>query len=390
MPMMFSSSYIELSQSALRSNVRFLRKHIGKKAEFCSVVKGNAYGHGIKHFVPMAEQCGVRQFAVFSAIEALSVLEHRTADSRIVIMGALANDELEWAIENEIAFYVFDLERLRGAQAAAKRVGKPALVHLELETGLHRTGLEIPQLEDAAAVLRANPALVQADGVCTHLAGAESVSNYLRIRNQIQSFQEQCVWLERQGIRPRTRHIACSAAAFAFPDTIMDMVRFGIAHYGYWPTKETQMQYYLEQDIEPNHRPDPLKRVITWKSRVMTIKEVKPGEFVGYGTSYQTSRKQILAAVPVGYFHGFARNLSNLGHVLIHGSRAQVAGLVNMNMMMVDVTDVAGVKKGDEVVIIGKQNKRQISVSSFSDLTRFLNYEVLVRIPSEIPRIVVE
>lgn len=151
------------------------------------------------------------------------------------------------------------------------------------------------------------------------------------------------------------------------------------------------MHYYIEHGLIGKPRfVDPLKRVISWKSRVMGVKAISPGEFIGYGTSYLTTRKQTVALVPVGYSHGFPRILSNLGHVLIHGRRALVVGMVNMNMMTVDVTDIPGVKRGDEVVLIGKQGKQQITVTGFSDLTRFLNYEVLVRLPQETPRAVVE
>jgi alanine racemase len=151
------------------------------------------------------------------------------------------------------------------------------------------------------------------------------------------------------------------------------------------------MQYVLETTKEGKKKfIDPLKRVMTWKSTVMNVKEVEPGEFIGYGTSYQTTHKQSIASIPIGYYHGFARSLSNLGYVLIHGKRALVVGMVNMNVLMVDVSRIKDVKIGDEVVIIGKQKKAVITVGSFSDLTNFQNYEVLARLPYYIPRIIVD
>jgi alanine racemase len=387
---MFHSSTIELSESALRKNIRFLRSYIGPDTIFSSVIKGNAYGHGINVFVPLAEKCGVRHFSVFSADEAHKALQARGRDSHIMIMGHVDGDALEWAVANGLSFYAFDLDRLQQALWVARKVGKPARVHLELETGLHRTGLEGESLRRAVALVRDNPDAVTVEGACTHYAGAESVGNYLRIKQQIASFGEQCDGLQGEGL-PIVRHSACSAAALTYPETIGDMVRFGIAQYGFWSSQETRMYYYLHNMPEDGRRvQDPLRRVMRWKSRVMSIKEVPPGEFVGYGTSYITTRKQRIAGVPVGYFHGFARSLSNLGHVLVRGRRAPVVGYVNMNMMMIDVTDVPGAAKGDEVVIIGKQKKMNISVASFSDLTRYLNYEVLVRLPAEIPRVVVK
>jgi alanine racemase len=388
---MFQTSVIELSRSALQANLKFLTRRIGPRARFSSVIKGNAYGHGVEYFVPIAEECGVRHFSVFGADEALAAHHASTVGSHIMIMGWMDEPETEWAIRNEVSFWVFDLERLYSALNYARGMKQRARIHLELETGLNRTGLQEDQLHRAVETIRGNPEHFQVDGVCTHFAGAESVANYLRIQRQIERFHSLIAYLRSEGIEPGLRHAACSAAIFFYPETVLDMVRCGIAQYGYWPSRETKMRHVLER--APNQRSrvrDPLRRVIKWKSKVMSVKDVGPGEFVGYGNAYLTTRQMRIASVPVGYFHGFSRNLSNLGHVLIHGRQSQVVGVVNMNMMLVDVTDMPGVSRGDEVVIIGRQRRIDITVASFGDLTRYLNYEVLVRLPSEIPRVIVE
>ena len=134
----------------------------------------------------------------------------------------------------------------------------------------------------------------------------------------------------------------------------------------------------------------PIKRVISWKSTVMSTKQVKKGDFVNYGTSYQTDRDSRLAAIPVGYCHGFSRSMSNLGRVLIRGKRLSVVGVVNMNMFLVDVTGFPDIQRGDEVVLIGKQRNNSISVSSFGELTNLVNYETLVQLPEHIPRKIVK
>ncbi len=388
---MFYSSQIELSKPALRSNLRFVKKHLTPNVIFSAVIKGNAYGHGISTFLPLAEECGVRHFSVFDADEALRAVNSRTMDSEVMIMGAIEDtDALEWAVEHGVQFYVFDNARLEAAIAASQKVGRPARIHLEVETGLHRMGLQDGQLDRAMQTIKEAGEAVVIEGVCTHYAGAESIANYVRIQSQLVNFEIACRRLRTEGIPLGRRHTACSAAALRYPETIMDMVRIGIAMYGFWPNKETEMDYYLRNvTTEPRPLSRTLRRVLRWSSRVMNIKSVGPGEFIGYGTSYITTRREKIAAVPVGYFHGFARNLSNLGMVLIRGKRCNVVGVVNMNMIMVDVSHIETVEKGDEVVIIGKQRKGHIDVASFSDLTRILNYEVLVRLPSEIPRVVV-
>lgn len=386
---MNGTSILEISESALRRNLRFLKNLIGQDVKFCSVVKGNAYGHGFSTYIPLAEKCGVDFFAVYNAEEAQQVIRHRTRRSDLMIMGCIG-DKLDWVIDNHVSFHVFDINLLEQAVETAVKLNTPARIHLELETGMNRLGLNKTALEEAAVILRSNSSHVIVEGVCTHYAGAESVQNYLRIQQQMQTFREHCEWLRQAGIEYKVRHAASSAAAIIYPESHMEMVRIGIAQYGFWPSEEIRMYYFLKHtDASANHRNDPLRRILRWKSYVMSIKEVEPGEFVGYGTSYLTTRRSRFAVVPVGYSHGFNRNLSNKGHVLINGRRAPVAGIVNMSMIMADVTDCPSVQVGDEVVLIGKQKRMEISVGAFSDLTRFLNYEVLVRLAPAIPRIVV-
>lgn len=380
-------SWIELSKSAFEKNITFLQDYIGKDVIFSSVIKGNAYGHGISHFVPLAEECGVRHFSVFSSDEARQALRARTnEDSHVMVMGMINNGALGWAIERDVSFFVFELDRLKSAAREAKRIGKPARIHLHLETGMNRLGLEQSEFKDAVNFIQQNGKHLQVDGICTHFAGAESVGNYVRIQEQIKNFEEYSSWFADQGINATHRHTACSASALNYPETVMDMVRIGIAQYGFWPNRETYMNFVKRYpEVNKEHK-DPLERVLSWKSHVMSTKEVSAGEFVGYGNTYLTGRDEVIATVPIGYSHGFGRNLTNVGIVLINGKRAPVAGLVNMNLLTVDVTDIPDVQKGDEVVIIGQQGEQKITVASFSEMRNNLNYEVLVQIPSRIPR----
>lgn len=381
------TSVIELSKSAYKKNIRFFRKIIGKKAQFYSVVKGNAYGHGVEEFIPLAEECEVNNFAVAHAHEAEDVLKVKKKESDIMIMGMIENDELEWAVENEISFFVFDIPRLKAAQQAGEKIGKPAKIHIELETGFHRTGFEEHELAKVVETFKTNTHCLSLKGLCTHYAGAESVANYLRVMNQIQTFKSHCTAIELMGLRPKYHHTACSAAVLTYPETIMDLVRVGIAQYGFWPSPETRMHNLLTD--KKVYSSDPLKRVLKWKSRIMSFKNVSAGEFISYGTSYMTTKKERLAVVPVGYSHGFSRSLSNVGHVLIRGRKAPIVGMVNMSMVLVSVTNANGCEIGDEVVLIGRQGKNDISVASFSELSRNVNYELLTRLPQDIPRIVV-
>jgi alanine racemase len=198
-------------------------------------------------------------------------------------------------------------------------------------------------------------------------------------------FSKLCGWFGDRGLVPEYRHVASSAAAIAYPYARFDMVRIGILQYGYWPSAETFIQCVSNRD----EKADPLTRVISWKSRVMSVKKVRRGEFVSYGTSYLAQEDKKIAVIPVGYSHGYSRSLSNLGGVLINGKRVGVIGSVNMNMLIADVTKLPKVMAGDEVVLIGRQGELTISVASFSEFSNQLNYELLTRLPEGIKRHVV-
>jgi alanine racemase len=382
---MDQTSYIEISKSAYNHNIKYLRNTIGSDIRFSSVVKGNAYGHGVDIIVPLAEKAKINHFSVFSASEALDVFNAASPKSDIMIMGYLSDDQLAWAIEKNIEFYIFNVERLQKAIDLAKAIKKPARIHIEVETGFNRTGIEYENMSEVVNLITDNQKHLILEGLCTHYAGAESVTNYYRIINQIKDYRRFYQYLTRHNLKPRFRHTAGSAASLTYPQTIMDMIRIGISQYGFWPTKET----YIYQFKRNQAKDSDLKRVITWKTRVMSIKEVDPGEFVGYGSSFMANKTMKVAIIPVGYTNGFSRSLSNMGRVLIRGKRVPVVGTVTMNTMSVNVTDIPNVEIGDEVVLVGKQKRLAISIASFSEMSNQLNYQTLARLPSNIPRHVV-
>ncbi len=383
---MFHSSYIEISRSALHKNIKFIKNYLNEGVKLSCVVKGNAYGHGIEEYIPMAIEAGVDHFSVYSADEALRVKTICPPEIEIMIMGFIDNEDLGWAIENDIQFYVFGTDRLFGSIEAAKTLNKKAKIHIEVETGMNRTGFDIHDLKKVIEIIKNNQELISFEGLCTHYAGAESIANYVRVHSQIKHFNQARKMVEKAGIRPKRYHTACSAAAITYPKTQMDMVRIGILQYGFWPTRETFI-HYVHKNGEPE---EPLERILSWKSKITNVKYVKTGEFIGYGTSYLAQSNKKIATVAIGYSHGFARNLSNVGRVLVQGVRVGIIGIVNMNIITIDVGAIENVQKGDEVVIIGQQGELEISVASFSELSSQVNYEMLTRLPMDIPRIIVD
>jgi len=381
--MVSHSSRIELSQSALKSNINFLRKKIGEEVRISCVVKANAYGHGISSYVPMAEKCGIDHFSVASSFEAEEALEVCRSDTRIMIMGILYDADLPWAIENGIEFYVFNVARLPLVISIAKKIGKPAHIHLEAETGANRTGLTLQEMSKCLTMIKKDSDHVEFEGLCTHFAGAETFANDFKIQKQLRSFQDFYALCKRRKVMPKMRHLASSAAALSFAKSRYEMVRVGVAQYGFWPSPDV---YYHHLSTNGKNSEKALRRIFSWKTDVMDVRKVHEGEFIGYGTAYQAMRNMTIAVLPLGYSNGYPRGLSNRGHVLIKGKKAPITGLINMNLFMVDVSHIPDVHPGEEVVLIGRQGNNSIGVASFTQTTQLVNQEMMSRLPQAIPR----
>lgn len=383
---MFETTMLTISKNAYIKNLKFIRKQIGHDVQFCSVVKGNAYGHGIAPFAKMAVSCGVDYFSVYSTDEAYHLQQAISEPISIMIMGMVEGESLEWAIQESVEFFVFDKERLQNAVEIAKKLNTKCIIHLEVETGMNRTGISFDNLKEVCEYIKTNQEFIELKGICTHYAGAESFINDERIQLQIQNFKKSIDEISQQGLTAKFIHSACSAAMMNYPETIGNMVRIGIMQYGFWSNEETLIRYngqVLEHDKV-------LTRLMDWKSQVMTIKSVVKGEYIGYGNSYQTYTDMIIAVIPVGYSYGYSRDLSNVGKVLINGEEAPICGIVNMNAICVDITHIEYVQKGDEVILIGDQLDKTITVASFGEMSNLMNYELLTRLPQDIPREIIE
>ncbi|MDA3838299.1 MAG: alanine racemase [Candidatus Delongbacteria bacterium] len=377
---------ITISKQAVKNNIEFIKDYIGENIRMSSVVKANAYGHGIKEFVSIAEEYGIDHFSVFCYNEAIQVYDVVKKKTDIMIMGWIDNLHFEDIISKEIEFFVFNLERLEIALEVSNKINKPARIHLEIETGMNRNGLSKKEFIQSIKIINKNQKNFIVKGLCSHLAGSESIANHVRVKKQIRLFENYLKTLQQNNINPEFKHLACSAATIGYPKSRFNMVRIGIMQYGFWSSKEVFLRYSAKKKGFVN----PLKRVITWKSEVMSLKFVKTGEFVSYGTTYLAQHDIYIAIIPIGYSNGYSRSFSNRGRVLINGIRCSVIGNVNMNMIIVDVTSLENVKIRDEVVLIGEQNDLKISVDSFSEISQQINYEILSRLPLNIPRKIIK
>lgn len=372
-------TWVEVSESALRNNLNIFQRLVGGWDRVCAVVKSNAYGHGLVEAAKIAEKTGVGRLAVDSAIEAWE-LRKNGIHLPILILGYIPKGCLAEVIEKDCAFVAYD-ERLPELLAEIK-TEKKIRVHLKIETGTVRQGLDKVGAVTLAKRLIKNPN-VEIEGVYTHFANVEDTSDPSFAMKQLDRFNEVCTALEAEGIRPKIKHTASSAAALLYPAARFDLIRPGISMYGYWSSKETQA-VIQQQDAEIR-----LKPVLEWKTRIAQVKTIPAGTAVSYGLTERVSRATKIAVLPVGYWDGVDRGLSSVGVVLVRGVRCKIVGRVCMNMMMVDVTDVPNAQPDEEVCLIGKQGSEQITADEIAGKLNTISYEVITRINPVLPRYIV-
>lgn len=371
-------SWIEVRAAALEHNVRVFRRLIGPGRLLGVVVKGNAYGHGMIPVARAVLAAGADWLDVFGIEEAFA-LRAAGITAPILVLGPTRPDDLARAAGEDVCVTVAD--PVAAASARALETGL-LRVHLKLETGTHRQGLQAGDFGVLAALAAAPH--VRIEGAYTHFADIEDTTDHRFALSQLASFEQQLAELARSGIRPAIRHTACTAALLLLPATHFEMARVGIGAYGLWPSRETRVSL-RERASEALE----LAPVMAWKTRVTQVKAVAAGASVGYGRTYKTTRASRLAVLPVGYANGYDRHLSNRAHVLVRGQRAAVRGRVMMNMTLVDVTDVEGASVGDEVVLLGAQGAESISADDLAAWQGTINYEVVTRVDPFAARILV-
>ncbi len=374
--------WVEISRKNLIHNLKFLKSRLRKKTKFGAVVKSNAYGHGIREVTKILLEEGVDYFMVNTLEEAM-ILRELGVKGFILIMGYIPESHIKDAVENGIRLVLYNRETIPLLKEVKRETGKEPLLHLKIETGTNRQGIPIDSLVPFIEEMQNNNLLIE--GIYTHFANIEDTTDHTYAMYQLSMFKKACDIIEKMGIKLKFRHTACSAAILLFKKTHFDLVRAGISLYGLWPSKQTYLSYIM---LHGRNRKN-LKPVLTWKTVVAQIKNVSENECIGYGCTYRTTYPSKIAVLPVGYYEGYDRGLSNIGHVLIKGRRAPVRGRVCMNMIMVDITHIPDVSLGEEVVLLGKQKNMEITADEIASLLGTINYEVVTRINENLPRIIV-
>jgi alanine racemase len=373
---------VEISRPALVHNIREFRRIVGRKRLFLAVVKANAYGHGLVETSRIAVAEGVDWLGVNSVEEGVA-LRDAGIGVPILVLGYAPFGVLEEAAARDLRLTVYNQETVRRLAALAARSGRTVRLHVKVETGTWRQGVVPKDLAAFVRDIRKHPGLL-VEGLSSHFANIEDTTKHDYPSLQLDCYRAACRELEAAGVSVPLKHMSCTASTILFQEPEFNLARVGIGLYGLWPSKETYLSAVLEKTEPPS-----LKPVLSWKARIAQVKKVPAGAFIGYGCTYRTTRPTVLAVIPVGYYDGYDRRLSNAAHVLVKGRRAPVRGRVAMDFFMADVTDIPGVKLEDDATLLGADGRERIAAEDLAALAGTIGYEILARINPLIPRIVV-
>lgn len=353
-----------------------------------AVVKSNAYGHDFvlvaKALLTLRSFNEEGWFGVDSIVEALR-LRREGITNPILVLGHTVSSRLRDALVHDIVVTISNADALRALMAENSH---PAF-HLKIDTGMHRQGFLVENIAEVGRALAR--AKLTPQGVYTHFAAAKDPVYPTYTRMQIEHFRQALGVLQRQGFKGMLRHAAASGGTLLFQDAHFDMVRVGMGMYGHWPSAESKIQFSIPRFSNAGKKKDgsiQLKPVLTWKTVIAEVKTIPRGSYVGYDLTERVHRDTIIAVLPIGYWHGYDRGLSSVGHVIVKGKRAKILGRISMDMTVVDVTDMRGPLPGDEVVLIGRQGKEEITADEIAGIIGTSAYEFLTRVNPLIRRMI--
>lgn len=369
-------TWIEVDRKAIRHNFDVFKKLIGGGTKLMSVVKSNAYGHGLIDFSKEMEKLGTDFLGVDSMTEARA-LRREGVKIPILVLGYTMPELFAEAARDAISLTVSTFESLDAISKA--KLSKPLKIHLKVDTGMHRQGFlaeDLPKilgkLQVASCTLKA-----ETEGLYTHFAAAKNPAFQKDTHEQIRVFRLWIDALAKAGLKPIV-HAAASGGTMIFPESHFDMVRVGMSLYGLWPELAVKAYFGKRTMLHP---------ALVWKSIVTEVKKLPKGSRIGYDLTEMMQKDGKLAVVPIGYWHGYPRALSSVGRVLIHGKECKLLGRVSMDMLTVDVSDAPNVKVEDEVVILGSDDTSPASAEGIANLLGASWYEVVTRLNPLIKRI---
>ena len=366
--------WAEVSLDALRANLGWIRHRVGRRVKVLTVVKADAYGHGLKQIAAVLMQAGTDLFGVANLAEARAI--HSVgAGWPVLMLGACLPDEIPEAIRDRVQPTISSLAEARAFSVAAVKLGARARVHVKVDTGLGRLGVGPEQALGLVREVASLPGLVL-EGIYTHFASAEDDAAFTR--TQSRRFLNVLNALTLAGLRPPLVHANNSAALLHEPDTTFNLVRPGLLVYGILPPGRHGRATSLRRRLRP---------ALSFHARVSLVKTIPKGTSLSYGRTFVAPRKMRVATITAGFGDGYLRAASNRAEVLIRGRRCRVLGRITMDQMLVDVSRVPGVASGEEAVLIGQQRGEEITANELASWGGTIPWEVITGITYRVPRI---
>lgn len=367
-------TWLEVDLSAIGHNTQRIKQLVGADVQVLVSLKADAYGHGAQRVARTVLHNGASWLGVATVSEAEPLRAVGIA-TPILIFGYTAPWQAREAVRLDLRATVYSLESARALSRAARDLGREARVHVKIDTGMARLGLraeDVPGIVGFFEALSELPGLT-VEGVFTHFATADS-ADQTYARRQLERFTRVLAALDERGLRPPLTHASNSAATLVLPEARFDMVRPGAAIYGLQPSDEVRL-------------PEGFRPGLAFKTQVAQVKDLPPGEGIGYGATYMTQRPTRIAVLPVGYADGFRRAPATWGEVLVRGCRAPLVGRVSMDQCVIDVTAIPGVRQGDEIVLIGRQGDESLTAEDVARRLGTISYEVVAELLARVPRI---
>jgi alanine racemase len=363
-----------IDREALRANLAEVGRQLAGGAQVLAMVKADAYGHGVGEVARVLEKDGVKHFGVATVEEGVAIRDAGVVHPEVFVFAGFVADQVEDIFRHRMTPIVCDLEMARILDQRLRGSPRSAPVHLKVDTGLGRLGVPAAEVGDFLPQMKKLDRL-KVTGLCSHLGSAVRVVGP-EIDRQVAAFIRAGELLAIHGTPAKVRHLANSSALMARKDLHFEMVRPGIVLYGVFPDGAAS-------------GPMKLRPAMTLKTIVLELRRLPAGHGVSYDQTFVTGRESLIATLPIGYADGYPRRLSNRAAVLVRGVRAPVVGRVCMDTTMVDVTDVPGVERGDEVVLWGRQGTTELRVDEVAAAAETIAYELLSTVGKRIPRLYV-
>jgi alanine racemase len=371
-------TWAEVSLATLRQNFRTVLKHTGASVTVCAVVKADAYGHGAVECSRALRDEGARWLGVTSLDEAIPLRE-AGIESRILLMTGFWRGEESEIVRLRLTPTVWEPWHIEALENASASGNVRQAVHLKVDTGMGRLGVSLDELPAMLKALAAAPHLVL-EGLSTHLASSE-IMDAPSVAEQERRFEEAQRMVRQAGFDPTLVHMANTSALISRRETWNNMVRPGIALYGYYLPFQR-----AGREVSGGTLRLPVKPVLTWKTRILSMRKFAANQALGYGGTYVTKAPAHVAVLPVGYADGYNRQLSNRGRVIVRDHYAPIIGSISMDLTLVDVTGIPGIAVGDEVILLGSRDGLSVDALEHAMLANSSPYEILCNISKRVPR----